>query len=595
MMPRVPSRLLEGLLFALAAFAPLAFGCVEPWSRAMLEILAFILALGSFWRGRPVVTTAADSFWLFPAVIAAFGLVQLAGAAPGDGPLPLEPFTVSPRATQASALLWAAFAAIVWSVPRVIVSHEAARRLMRFLFWLGAGIAAQGLLQKATDGGLYWLRSAGEAHAFGPYFNCDHAANFLMMALGAGVGLLFSKSRRWPAVDGPSPEFIRTQAVVAGAILILLAGLAVCGSRGSALAMPLAAAAVAYFGAGFSRRPRERLLRRVASLGGALFVVAAVYSYIIGILDGGARVESAIATRFMLYADSLRMWRSSPLFGTGLGSFSTAYPAYQSFDLRATVNEAHSDWLQLAVEAGWFGVSVILAAALYAAFHSLKAWREARSSEMRALIAGALASAAAFSIHSSVEFSFQIPANAAVFFVLVGFLLSAPAWSDKSAAKSRVEPPAFMSAALASVCFLLMAGAAIRPAAAAWLADRPATSAERAQSLWRSFTLDPDPRYLKRLARHALRSENDHRATRVGMWLALKSTELLPYDSEARFLSGASLARLGRGADAARFVDEARLIQFTPLRAHRPANPGAERTIEILRSKGLAGRPGDSR
>lgn len=592
MMPRVPSKALEGLLYALVAFAPLAFGCVEPWSRATLEVLAFLLAFGCFLRGRPSVPPAADSFWLFPAAMAAYGLVQLLAPAPADGPLPLEPFTVSPRATQASALLWAAYAALVWSVPRIIASHEAARRLSRFLFGLGVAIAAQGLLQRATGGKLYWLRSAGEAHFFGPYYNCDHAANFLMMALGAGAGIFFSKTRRWPAVDGPPADYVRSQGTIAAAALILLAGILVCGARGALLAMPLAGAALACFAAGFARRRRDRRLRAAAALAGAGVIVFLVYRYVAANADAGALVDSAVSTRFMLYVDSLRMWRDAPLFGTGLGSFSAAYPAYQDFDLRAIVSEAHSDWVQLGVEAGLLGVAAALAAALYAAFHSLRTWRDAGSAEMRALIAGALASAAAFAIHSLFEFNFQIPANAAVFFVLVGFLLSAPSWADKGAAKARPEAPAFWAAALAAGCFVLAATAAVRPAAAAWLADRQADSAEHADALWRGFALDPDPRFLKSLSTRALRSagygENmDYRALRVGLGLSLKAAELRPFDSEARFLSGVSLSRLGRRQDAAVLLEEARLIRFSPLFVRGPADPGMERTIEILRSKGL--------
>ena len=39
MMPRVPSAVAEGLLFTLIAFGPLAFGCVEPWSRDQATVL----------------------------------------------------------------------------------------------------------------------------------------------------------------------------------------------------------------------------------------------------------------------------------------------------------------------------------------------------------------------------------------------------------------------------------------------------------------------------------------------------------------------------------------------------------------------------
>ena len=46
------------------------------------------------------------------------------------------------------------------------------------------------------------------------------------------------------------------------------------------------------------------------------------------------------------------MARARPLTGFGLGTWSTAYPAYATFDDGKRDNQAHNDWLQWASEGG---------------------------------------------------------------------------------------------------------------------------------------------------------------------------------------------------------------------------------------------------
>jgi hypothetical protein len=56
--------------------------------------------------------------------------------------------------------------------------------------------------------------------------------------------------------------------------------------------------------------------------------------------------------RAELARSSLDMVRDRPLMGFGLGTWSTAYPAYARFDDGTFVNQAHNDWVQWAAEGG---------------------------------------------------------------------------------------------------------------------------------------------------------------------------------------------------------------------------------------------------
>jgi O-antigen ligase len=570
MRSRVPSRLLEGLLYALTAFGPLAFGCVEPWSRAALEVLVLLLAFGCFLRGRRAPTRLAGLFWLFPAAAAAFGLLQRLNPAAPDGPRPFWPFSAAPHETDAAIMLWTTYAALLWSVPRIFSGHEVARRYVRFLFGLGLAVACFGLAQAATWGGkLYWVRLVSPyASPFGPYYNQDHAANLLLVSLCAGVGLFFSRGKRTPEVDGPLPEQVSAQVKIAAGVAVLFGAVIFCRSRGALLAMPLAAAAMGLLGAGFASSAGERRARAAASLGAAAVVVFFAFRAVSAGADAGAMVERAVMGRLYIYADGARWLRDAPVFGTGLGSFETVYPSYHDQDLRATVEHAHSDWLELALEAGLFGLLAALAALLLAVGTAARAWRRARSREMRALIGGGLAAAAVFAFHALFEFPFQLPGNAVVFLGLICFLLSAPAWADKAARVPAPEPPAAESAWLAGAVFLVLAMSAARPAAADWLASRPGGPAIRAAAFASGLARDDDPRWYAGLAGafyalDAERADADASLVRASLGYALAAAERRPFDAGVLQLAGSALQRLGRPLDALEFYERARRTSFS--------------------------------
>jgi O-antigen ligase len=578
--PRIPAWVPEGLLYAALAFGPLAFGAVEPWSRAGLELLALALALAAFLRGRPSgLSAAGDSLWLLPLAMAAYGALQLARPAAADGPVPQAPFTVFAHGTQGAVRLWLAYAAVVFAVPRVVASHEAARRFAAAVLLFGAGLAAQGLLQKGTTDKLYWVRPAGGSYPFGPYFNCDHAANLLMMCAAVGAGVLWSKRRRYPAVDGlPADQFARLGRWAA-LVGLTLVGVVACGARGAFLALPLAAAALLFFGSSFARGRRERVLLAGGAVAGAAAVLFLVFRYVGASADAGARVDDAVEARFVLYADAWRWWRHAPLLGWGLGSFEAAYPAWQDLSFRRLVTQLHSDWAQLGLEAG---VPGLLGALLFlgtAAREGVRRWRQARSGEMRALVAGALAAVLAFSVHSLFEFSFQIPANAFWFFALSGFLVSAASWADKDAGRARPAPPPVWAGAAALAGGLVLALGSLRPVAAGWHASRRGPPPVRADALARALALDPDPRWLESQAQAyylagTSGAREDYDMTRKALARALAAAELRPFDADALFLAGAALRRLGRESDAAAYFERSRLVRFSPRPTPPPARPG---------------------
>ena len=122
--------------------------------------------------------------------------------------------------------------------------------------------------------------------------------------------------------------------------------------------------------------------------------------------------------------DCFRMFLKKPLLGWGLGTFPVVYPEFRSFYTTFFVNEAHNDYLQLLVETGLAGFSIavwFMVVIARRAKGKLNNWTETASGSVTV---AALLGILGILVHSFVDFNLQIPANAAVFFVLCAIAAS---------------------------------------------------------------------------------------------------------------------------------------------------------------------------
>jgi O-antigen ligase len=122
--------------------------------------------------------------------------------------------------------------------------------------------------------------------------------------------------------------------------------------------------------------------------------------------------------RVLITKDSLKLIAQRPLLGWGLGTFPVVYPSVRSFHTNYRVNAAHNDYIQAAVETGLVGLLLGLGFAVLLYRNGLRetaGWRTSIGGSVRM---AALIGATGILVHSFWDFNLQIPANAALFFVL---------------------------------------------------------------------------------------------------------------------------------------------------------------------------------
>lgn len=534
---------LESALVFLVLFGPLAFGAVEPWSKAILQAVAFLpLPLAA-------VAYRADNIaprFLLPVGLfgLALGLLQAQTLIPPGLPSGWLPFSSSEIGLKRGWLHAASCVAILAWAPYSLSNSGQWRRALWLIFGVGAFIALAGLVQSSA--GNHWMYGLREVDLlrrfpFGPYYNHNHGAALVSMGAFVGTSLWLSRlgELRYWRNEGRKIDFWATQLLLAMPVGLAWSGLVVSRSRGAWLA----AAGAAFVMAGCSLPLLQGRRRRWAA-GGALGAVLAMTAAAVYAMWPS---DFSTAYRISIYRSITGIVADFPLFGTGLGSFMTVFPAYQEPAVVGLVDHGHNDFLELLVEQGVVGFATACAGLLAFFWRAIARYHAELVFESRCLRGGALAAAFAFLLHGLVDFNGHIPANAALFAILL-CVIGQPLGSGGG---GEGRPVGFRLAVMALSLTLVWQSA--KPALA-WALSRGVESiaaSEAARRLEQAYAAYPDPPFQRKLARHFLeraRTEEHSRVTHLRRALAHveRAGAGDPLNPDTRSLERAILMELGR-------------------------------------------------
>ena len=388
--------------FGLLLLGPLSFGAVEPWSIFMIEAgSAGLLAL---WIGKQVIENRIkirQNSLFFPTGI--FGVLI--------GLQLIFRTTAYSRATMSAALLYVSYAVLCFLASQTLVRGSQARRLALIFSIYGAAVASFALIQGiSSNGKLYWLRHPRMGGwIYGPYVNHNHYAGLMEMLIP--IPLVLSLTHLASS---------RARNLAATAAAVMVGTIFLSGSRGGMLAIVTELVILGVF-----LVQHRRGWRTTIGLGLFVAIVAGLLIWV-----GGSDLSQRIASvepshsevsgdlRGAINRDGLRMFLKKPIFGWGLGTFPVAYPQFRTFYTNFFVNEAHNDYLQLLVEMGLLGFATMVSFVFIAfkkAVEKLKSWR---SDICGAAALACLLGMSGILVHSAVDFNLQVPANAALFYVL---------------------------------------------------------------------------------------------------------------------------------------------------------------------------------
>jgi len=409
-------------LMVTAIFAVLAYGTVEPWSLALFELNALLVAV--LLAIRFVFQPKTDwGNWRIALPLAVWLLLSAAQIA--------FSLTLDRQATKEASVKLLALTVYFLAALVTLRTSERRKIALVTLTVFGFAVSLFAILQRLTyNGKMYWVRPVSAYIApFGPYGNYNHFAGMVELLLPLPLAyLLFAKIN------------LEQRLLWLFSVVLMAVALIFSLSRGGILALGIELAALMLFAkwdrlqsVGSGRLPGQADARSTMGnglmLGGALAAVVVLALWIgyeplskrFGTVREGAS-EYSVVTRTEYWRGAWQMFLDHPIAGVGLGAFPTAYPSYgHSSAKNERLEQAHNDYLQLLADTGLIGALVglwFLFELIRTARRQFQMLARARNQD-RALAIGGYVAMLGIAVHSFLDFNLQIAANALLFLLVV--------------------------------------------------------------------------------------------------------------------------------------------------------------------------------
>lgn len=315
--------------------------------------------------------------------------------------------------TWVKALQWMSYGILFFVTTQALRGTNRLRNVGLFLALFGVLVALFAIIQEGTTNGqMYWIFPTEPGTAFyGPYPNHAHFAGLMEMLFP--VPLVLALGHRFKS---------HARLLLFFGALIIASSIFLSRSLGGILAFAgeLAILAILLLQQRGSHRSLLSMLVLLVALCGFLVILQPI-----GLQQRLANVtgrseRANVAVRLWIVRDSMRMVRQRPLLGYGLGTFVAVFPSFRTFYTNFTVNAAHNDYVQTLVETGTigFGLTLVFIVLLYK--KGARNTIDWASDCEGGMALAALVGCGGVLIHSLCDFNLQIPANAALFFVLAG-------------------------------------------------------------------------------------------------------------------------------------------------------------------------------
>jgi putative inorganic carbon (HCO3(-)) transporter len=358
-------------------------------------------------------------------------------------------FTIDPAASL-RGLAFAASMLVFHLAAAALAEHSGCRRRFRtFVAWFGASLALIALVQIAVGARrIYGIFKPLESDAFfGVFVNRNHFAAYMTLCATAALAILYRAVQGYRHHLGARSN-LRRQVVTLGrpdGIRLILAVVPVLTTIGALIATTSRGGILSFVGALVLasvtiRRHRQRLPVGILA---CLLVLPVAWFGLERLEDRFGRIQGDEIGRISLWRHSVASMSGTWLTGAGLNTFragvsrvlpltmpagaapwpgevAEALPAQVRIGYRTPADlegwqwyeEAHNDYVQLAVEMGAIGVAIGVWALVVLAARMREPW-------LAAGVVGLL-------MHSTVDFPLQIPAVAVLFFVVCAFAEKTP-------------------------------------------------------------------------------------------------------------------------------------------------------------------------
>ena len=437
------------LLLATLAWAPFPLGGAIGWSAGLQEILIALCWIlwaisareGKIWSELRTVLVPL----LLAVLVLCWAVLQMLPVVPAawihpvwtmasdilGRPVP-GAISLNPWRTEGELLKLSSYVMACWLAFRMARRSETAALLLIGIIVIGAVYALYAFVLAfagISQPEIFYTVPNHSSFVTGPFMLHNSFATFSGLAALAAIAKLFAMGSQSIATGRGARQlaltilqfcFGRGAAVLVAAILCF-AGVVASASRAGFCATMCGLAALALASLIVTRRGSTRLWAGAGALVAVLPVMfLVVYNgdtladRINQLLDAGMTDEIRLA----LWAAANRMIADAPWFGLGLGTFQDAYPLYATQVLPYVMDKAHCDYLEFAAGIGLPAAIAWWTAIAWLTLLCLRGVRVRRRNRLYPLVA--VAASVLVAVHSSVDFSLQMPAVALLYATLLG-------------------------------------------------------------------------------------------------------------------------------------------------------------------------------
>ena len=416
-------KLIRAGLCALFVIAVLAYGAVEVWSQAVLEVGAgflFVVWAVIAFRNRSITIIWNPLCWPLLGLLA-IGLGQL-----------VFRITPYPFLTRVELMKLIAYLLIFFLCTQAFRERQDLNSLAWLLMFLCFGVSLFGIVQRFTsDGTIYWFQKLTlGGDPFGPFVNRNHFAGFAELIVPVGLALMIFRGLRRDTFPLASLLTI----VPVGALIL-------SGSRGGIVGFGFELMVLALMVRARKRSPEAPRLAALALVG---FAAIALIGWL-----GTSRVierfstlhsgDVSLARRATMVRGAAHVFLAHPVVGCGLGSLVAVYPRFETFYDGLVVDHVHNDYMELLAEMGLLG-ALCGAAFLWILFRDAKKCFAAEQGHFsRAIHAAAITAICGLLLHSLVDFNLHIPSNTLLFLLQAHLATVAPLPSEGGKTRRRVR------------------------------------------------------------------------------------------------------------------------------------------------------------
>jgi hypothetical protein len=257
-----------------------------------------------------------------------------------------------------------------------------------------------------------WPKLRFRESVTGTFFNRNHLAGFLAVAMPLGASYLLSK--RWD----PAHHGVPVIKICITTMYLLITGGALLGT---ASRLGIFSAMIGFMLWGWLYLKTDLAGTRFRHVWLGLLILVPILA---GLWFGPDRLIERLLVidqatgRFEIWQAMLgspaRVW----LFGIGAGQFQDVFKLISPVGLLPSMWRAHSEYLQVVFEFGLIGIALLAPFVVF--------WiKRCRPRRLDSIQRGALAGIVAVMVHNIADFDLQVPGTAVMFWIAVGILFPA--------------------------------------------------------------------------------------------------------------------------------------------------------------------------